>query len=232
MAHMSRKGEWFVARFTWNGKEYKKSLKTKDERAEADFTYPMFALIAYTGIRRGEMLRLRWLDVDFRRKLITARSLKQSRQKRETSRDIDMHPELETILTTYRANRHTGQYVICLPKAGEPITKEQANDAFHRTLMGTRWERRMPSGKKRVVIGFHTFRHSFASNLAATGVDQRVIDRWMGPTTESMRHRYQHLFPKALSDSIRKLSFGGNGNGEQDPHEHCSQASVSESRTN
>ena len=31
MAHMSKKGEWFVARFTWNDKEYKKSLKTRDE---------------------------------------------------------------------------------------------------------------------------------------------------------------------------------------------------------
>ena len=31
MAHMSKKGEWFVARFTWDGKEYKKSLKTKDD---------------------------------------------------------------------------------------------------------------------------------------------------------------------------------------------------------
>ena len=28
---MSKKGEWFIARFTWNGKEYKKSLKTKDD---------------------------------------------------------------------------------------------------------------------------------------------------------------------------------------------------------
>lgn len=62
----------------------------------------MLALIAYTGIRRGEMMRLRWLDIDFRRKLITARSLKQSRQQRETSREIDMHPELEAILDTYR----------------------------------------------------------------------------------------------------------------------------------
>lgn len=190
------------------------------QRAHVDFAHAMFALIAYTGIRRGEMLCLRWLDVDFRQKLITARSLKQSRQTRETSRDIDMHPELEAILTAYHTRRRKGQYLICLPKASKPITKEQANNAFHRVLSGTRWERTMPSGKKKVVIGFHTFRHSFASNLAVAGVDQRVIDRWMGHVTEDMRKRYQHLFPQTLSDSIRKLSFGGNGNAGQDSQGH------------
>ena len=186
-------------------------LSLAKQQTETDFIHPMFALIAYTGIRRGEMLRLRWLDVDFRRRLITARSLKQSRQKRETSRDIDMHPELEAILTAYRTNRHKGQYVICLRKSGEPLVKEQAHAAFRHALSGTRWERKMPSGKKKIVIGFHTFRHSFASNLAVAGVDQRIIDRWMGHTTEAVRRRYQHLFPRALSESIRKLSFQAPG---------------------
>lgn len=36
MAHLSRKGDWYVARFTYLGKEHKKSLKTRDrEDAEA-----------------------------------------------------------------------------------------------------------------------------------------------------------------------------------------------------
>jgi integrase len=47
-----------------------------------------------------------------------------------------------------------------------------------------------------VVRGFHVFRHSFASNLATEGVDQRFIDEWMGHQTEDMRKRYRHLFPK------------------------------------
>jgi integrase len=185
------------------------------QQSNPDYVLPMFALIAYAGMRRGEMLRLRWLDVDFRQKLITARSLKQSRQKRETSRDIDMHPELEAILMAYHAKRHKGQYVICLPKATESLAKEQAIDAFHKALSGTRWERKMPSGKKKIVIGFHTFRHSFASNLAVAGVDQRVIDQWMGHMTEEMRCRYRHLCPKTLSANIQKLSFGSkNGAGD------------------
>ena len=170
------------------------------QQPSGDLAHLMFALIAYTGIRRGEMLRLRWLDVDFRRNLITARSLKQSRQKRETSRNIDLHPELERILMAFREKRRKGQYVVCQPKTGDPLSNHQANDIFRNALAGTPWERTMPSGKKKIVIGFHTFRHSFASNLAVAGVDQRIVDRWMGHTTESMRRRYQHLFPNPVGE--------------------------------
>ena len=165
-------------------------LALAKERANDDFIHPMFAIIAYTGMRRGEMLRLRWIDVDFRRKLITARSLKQSRQKRETSRDVDLHPELEAILAAYRQTRRKGRHVICTAGSADALTKGQANEAFRRALKGTRWQREMPSGGKKIVIGFHTFRHSFASNLAMQGVDQRIIDRWMGHQTEAMRRRY------------------------------------------
>lgn len=191
-------------------------LNLVKDRGREDFVHPMFAIIAYTGMRRGEMLRLQWRDVDFRRGVVTARSRKQSRQRKETLRDIELHPELEAILRRYQESRPSGQTVICGRNSPAPLTKHQANHYFRQALRETRWERDMPSGKKKrdtpsgkkkVVLGFHTFRHSFASNLAAQGVDQRIIDRWMGHTTEAMRKRYQHLFPKKLSESIRKLSF-------------------------
>ena len=178
-------------------------------RAKYDFAVAMFAIIAYTGMRRGEVLRLRWLHVDFQRKIVTARSRKQSRQTRETLREIDLHPELEIILREYRKSRPEGRYVICRAGTMDPLTLHQANNAFHQPLRGTRWEREMPSGNKKVIIGFHTFRHSFASNLAVQGVDQRIIDHWMGHVTEEMRKRYQHLFPNKLADAIQNLSFNG-----------------------
>ncbi len=190
-----------------------KILSMVKARSKDDFIHPMFAVVAYTGMRRGEMMRLRWLDVDFGRKVVTARSRKQSRQRKETAREIDLHPELECILAEYRKQRKSGQYVIGRADTLQPLTIHQANDAFRRALKGSQWEQKMPSGKKKTVIGFHTFRHSFASNLAMQGVDQRIIDRWMGHTTEAMRRRYQHLFPRTLSENIRKLSFQVSGSG-------------------
>jgi hypothetical protein len=39
------------------------------------------------------------------------------------------------------------------------------------------------------------------------GIDQRLIDSFVGHTTEAMRRRYTHLFPSARKDAIRSL-FG------------------------
>jgi integrase len=58
-----------------------------------------------------------------------------------------------------------------------------------------------------VVRGFHVFRHSFASNLAAAGARQEVIDEMMGHQTEEMRRRYRHLFPQEKVDALTR-AFG------------------------
>lgn len=178
------------------------------DRAAHDFILPLFAIPAHSGMRRGEIVdRLRWSDINFGHKLITARSRKQSRQQEETSRKIALHPGLEEILVAYKARRPKGQHVICFKDTLRPLTVSQAHYHFQHTLRGSRWERTLPSGEKRIVIGFHTFRHSFASNLAMHGVDQRIIDAWMGHQTQKMRERYQHLRSDKLTEEIRKLSF-------------------------
>lgn len=76
----------------------------------------------------------------------------------------------------------------------------------YRPLRGTKWC--LSSRKDWFKIGFHSYRHSFASNLAALGIDQRVIDEFMGHQTEAMRKRYRHLFPKNRRSAIESFSFG------------------------
>jgi integrase len=61
--------------------------------------------------------------------------------------------------------------------------------------------------KWKVLRGYHVLRHSFASNLAAAGIDQRIIDEFMGHQTEVMRLRYRHLFPEQRQQAI-KIVFG------------------------
>ncbi|MEZ6054844.1 MAG: hypothetical protein R3C02_26320 [Planctomycetaceae bacterium] len=48
-------------------------------------------------------------------------------------------------------------------------------------------------------------RHSFASNAVAAGVEQGMIDTWMGHQTEEMRNRYRHLFPKQQQSAIDRI---------------------------
>jgi integrase len=79
-----------------------------------------------------------------------------------------------------------------------PLTKDEVHDHFKRTLGGSKWK---------VLRGWHVLRHSFASNAAMKGVDQRIINAWLGHQTEEMVQRYRHLFPDQERNAIN-LVFG------------------------
>jgi len=180
-------------------------LELVRQLAKADFAHLLHMIPAYTGLRRGETLRLQWPDIDFEGGYITARSRKQSRQVVETSRQIDLHPELRAELLVWRKKRPKGQYVIGPRGSNKPLTSDEANTHFWQPLRQTTWQLQgKPSSFK---IGYHSYRHSFASNLAAAGVDQRVIDEFMGHQTETMRKRYRHLFPKQRRSAIESFSL-------------------------
>jgi site-specific recombinase XerD len=78
-----------------------------------------------------------------------------------------------------------------------PLTTDECHDHFKRVLSKSKWE---------VVRGWHVCRHSFASNCAAKGIDQRLIDAWLGHTTE-IRKRYLHLVPANEQQAIDSV-FG------------------------
>ncbi|MEQ8784648.1 MAG: tyrosine-type recombinase/integrase [Pirellulaceae bacterium] len=182
-------------------------LRLVRRRARCDVGYLLHAIPALTGMRRGEILKLTWADVDFAGEQITARSRKQSRRQRESARQIDMHPMLQRELLAWRKRRRTGQFVVSAPESLEPLSPNQANRRFRQPLRGTKWC--LDKAKGWYKISFHTYRHSFASNLAAEGVDQRVIDEFMGHQTDAMRKRYRHLFPNRRRDAIARLNLVG-----------------------
>jgi integrase len=61
-----------------------------------------------------------------------------------------------------------------------------------------------------VLHGWHLFRHSFCSNCAAKGIDQRIINAWVGHQTEDMVRRYRHLIPDQQQSAIITV-FGRQG---------------------
>jgi integrase len=190
-----------------NPSEIADLLATVRGRSRYDVSLILHAIPAYTGMRRGEIMRLRWSDVEFDQDAVVARSRKQSRQKAETTRRIDLHPELKTTLLAWRTRRPTGQFVACDPGSFAPLTSRETSVRFYQPLRGTKWC--LSSAQDWFKLGFHTYRHSFASNLAAASIDQRVIDEWMGHQTEAMRRRYRHLFPRNRRSAIQSFSLAG-----------------------
>lgn len=182
-------------------------LALVNKRAAHPFIYPMFCFAAHTGTRRSEILRTGIADVDLDGAAVTLHERKRAKGKR-TTRRVFLSDFLRGVLKDWLAVHPGGPSLFChgldverskKDRTGfESLTRDEANDHFKRTLAGTRWKK---------LRGWHTFRHSFCSNCALKGLDQRIIDAWMGHQTEEMRRRYRHLFPDQQREAIRSV-FG------------------------
>lgn len=178
------------------GREVEELLDYVRDNATAGFVYPMVCFCALTGARRSELCRSQVDDLDFENRTVHVRERKRVQSKRETARVVDMHDRLREVMQSWVVGHPGGQYTLAQGD-GSPVSVSLATDHFRRTLASSeRWH---------VIPGFHTLRHSFASILACRGVDQRIIDAFMGHQTPEMRARYQHLFPAALRRAIDEL---------------------------
>jgi integrase len=157
----------------------------------------MFALCALTGCRRSEAIRILKHDVDFKTGNITIREKKRDHTQEFTTRDVPMNARLVSVLRACFETHPGGQHLICDDR-GKPITirSGRLDREFAATLRGSRFE---------VMPGWHTLRHSFASILASKGVDQRVINKFMGHLDEKTVERYRHLYRESGRDAVESL---------------------------
>lgn len=167
--------------------------------------YPMIATAVYTGARRSELLRSQVHDIDLEGNMLTIREKKRVKGKSSTRR-VPISGPLKAILEEW-TSAHSGSTAtfyhygkLPWPKSRTehqgPVGWTQASHFLTQTLKGSKWD---------VLKGWHCFRHSFISNCASKGIDQRMIDAWVGHTTEAMRQRYRHLFPSSQHAAMQQL---------------------------
>ena len=186
--------------------QIKELLSFVKQYAEHPFLYPMFAFAAYTGARRSELMRSELADIDLDGGVATIREKKRVK-KTYTTRRVPISKPLDKILRKWIKEHPGSPFTFCHPDPilyshrkerdeENPLTPDQASHHFENTLKDSQWE---------VIKGWHCLRHSFISNCASKGIDQRMIDEWVGHTTESMRRRYRHLFPSSQKDAMKQL---------------------------
>ncbi|MFO0842377.1 MAG: tyrosine-type recombinase/integrase [Gemmataceae bacterium] len=214
--------------------EIKELLEVVKARAAHPWVYPLFAFAAHTGARRSEILRVRVGDVDFAGGTVLLREKKRTRGQRTTRRVpltsqlvqalreyLEVHPGGEMLFAqggvVARSKKRSGttghrdekrrpsslKGRLATVKgrcavAACGVTRDECHDHFKRTLAGTKWE---------VLRGLHALRHSFISACASKGVDQRLIDEWVGHQTDEQRRRYRHLFPSVQREALEGV-FG------------------------
>ena len=159
----------------------------------------MIVVAARTGLRQGELLGLRWEDVDLvAGQLLVRQAIVRGRvttPKSHKPREVGLSMEAEAAL---RAHRHLrGPLVFCDPD-GRPLT----NGACKHPL----WRACRKAGLRR--IGWHVLRHTFASHLVMRGASLSQVQELLGHATIAMTMRYAHLSPKSKRDAVRLLDAG------------------------
>lgn len=170
-------------------------LKWVREHARYPFLYPMFAFAAYTGARRGEIIRSERDDWDFDAGIVAIRQKKADKSKSFTRRNVPIHRDLAEAMKSWFENHPGGTYTIATEE-GLPIGGRMATKYFRGAVKGGKWN---------VLHGWHTFWHSLASNLASAGTDQRIINEILGHHTEEMERRYRHLLPRKKEHALNAI---------------------------
>lgn len=153
----------------------------------------IWATAIYAGLRRGELMALRWGDVDLdERRIRVARSW--DAKERVTVapksaagvRTVPMVAELRTQLLEHRLRTGRGEGLVFGADGATPFTYSSAVRRAERA-----WNR---AGLRK--IGLHEARHTCASLMIAAGVPVKALSTYMGHATIAITlDRYAHLLP-------------------------------------
>src|SRR6266849_1152555 len=155
---------------------------------------PVVMLAIHTGMRRGELLSLRWANVDFERGLVHVMNSHREQTKSGHSRSIPMNQIAREQLLALRSESGDTEYVFVNRQTGEPRTdvkrgfrsacREAGLEDFH----------------------FHDLRHTAATRLGDAGVDTRRIMAILGHRCIQTSARYTHATDGGLRRAMDTLA--------------------------
>jgi integrase len=152
----------------------------------------IFLTAAFTGLRRGELLALRWRDVDFAGSVVRVRASYAAGElttpKSGKVRSVPLAPEVANALARLgqRPNWTSDDDLVFPGEAGD-------------YLDGSALRRRYAAALGRAglrPLRFHDLRHTFGTRMIAKA-DIRRVQEWMGHADVQTTMRYLHYAPRA-----------------------------------
>jgi integrase len=184
------------------------SLFMEDCQILAPAHYPFFLCAFRTGMRLGELLGLRWGDVDWQGKFIEVRrSYKMGRTtptKTGRVRRVDMSDQLLEVLRVLHTQRKreslregTGEVIETIfHRGGKCMEQNYIRRVFKRLLV--------KAGLREIRL--HDIRHTFASLLLSDGASPVYVKEQLGHTSIQMTvDIYGHLIPSSNREMVNRL---------------------------
>lgn len=185
-----------------------KSFLNSAKDLENITNYTLILLLAYTGLRKGEALGLKWNNIDFDNKTLTVERTRDNKGARDPKTDnsyrtILIDDELITQLKKYKKwcrellisfGRHLTEddYVFLSYQTGKPITDNTPKYSVDRIVKKT--------GSKRITP--HGLRHSHATILIGQRIPVKVIADRLGNTPQMILDVYGHTFKDLEEESV------------------------------
>ena len=136
-----------------------------------------------TGMRRGELLGLKWPNVDFVRGVIHV-----TQTKTDHNREVPMSQHVRGLLLSLQKERK-GDFVIHTSKGKRILDVKRAFRAACHDAGITDFR-------------FHDLRHTFATRLGDAGHSSRTIAALLGHANTAMTDRYTHATDNALRSAV------------------------------
>lgn len=188
------KKEKYEASF-YNKQELKKLLEViKDDPLEL-----VINTTAYYGLRRSEVLGLKWSAIDFENKM----------KNKTSNRTLPLIPQIEKLLLMEKQKQahnknlcgksYCGKYFdyVCVDPLGVLLKPNYLTQHF----------RILQDNNKLKRIRFHDLSHSCASLMLANGVPMKQIQEWLGHSTfQTTADIYAHLDYSSKISSAQAIS--------------------------
>lgn len=174
--------------------------------------YTLVLLLAYTGMRRGESLGLKWQHVNFKKKTVTIEQTRDNKgvrtPKTNTSyRTIKVDNKLVIQLKKYKKwcketlfrfgkQLKSDQFIFISYQTGSPITVGTVKYLFDRIIKQAKINRITP----------HGLRHTHATILINEGVPVTTISERLGNTPQMIYDTYAHPLKKMEEKSIQAFN--------------------------
>lgn len=171
---------------------------------------PGYTAVAFqieTGLRAGELLALKWGDVDLKHNKMRIHatiinpqytneaSYQDSAKSKSSNRTIPLTPKALAILKRLKQSSET-----------EWVFEKYGNRMSYQQL--TYQTKRLCRNAKVKYHGEHVFRHTFATNCYYKGIDVKILSRLMGHSSVQVTYNiYINLYGDGFDDMYAALCF-------------------------
>ena len=159
-------------------------------------------LCLYTGLRIGELLALRWQDIDFEKSLLivshtsrdTENGIVLEDPKTETSRRVIPLPR--QLLPRLRSLKKSSHSDFVVANGDQPLLIRSYQRSFELLLKKLHIQHR----------GFHALRHTFATRALECGMDVRTLSEILGHRNPTVTlNRYAHSLLEHKREMMNRL---------------------------